>query len=64
MDNYRGPLSSVFLYSEMVIFPLDKNSPICVKVQLLRFQAFMFPMFFIAPEVFSPILPFGGNYQI
>jgi hypothetical protein len=48
----------------MVIFPLDKIYLVCVKVQLLRVQAFLFLMFFIAPVVFSPTLPFEGNYQI
>ncbi len=47
-----------------VIFPLDKIHLVCVKVQLLRFLAFLVLGFVTAPVGFSPTLPFAGNYLI
>ena len=38
-------------------FPLDKIRLVCVKVPLLRFQAFLFLVFFTALVVFPPALP-------
>jgi len=45
-------------------FPLDKIYLVCVKVLVLRFYTFLFFGFFPAPVVFSPTLPFAGNYLI